>query len=83
MDYKKLSEVYEQLESTPKRLEKTFIISQFLKTVLESDLSAITLLLQGRVFPQYTEQKMGMAAKLVAKTIASAAGLSLADVEKE
>jgi len=33
MEYSKLVEVYEQLNKTTKRLEKTHIISEFLKDV--------------------------------------------------
>ena len=76
MDYKKLCEVYERLEQSAKRLQKTFIISEFLKSVHESDLGAIMLLLQGSLYPAADEHKIGVASKLLARAIAVASGVS-------
>ncbi len=48
MNYSKLVEVYIALEKTTKRLEKTYIISKFLKKVPKSDIGEVIYLLQGR-----------------------------------
>ncbi|MFH1511286.1 MAG: ATP-dependent DNA ligase, partial [Candidatus Woesearchaeota archaeon] len=81
MNYSTLVEVYERLEATTKRLEKTRTIAEFLKTA--SDLQSIMLLLQGRVYPNYDERKIGVAAKLVMKSISFATGTSQTEVEKK
>ncbi len=81
MDYSDLIEVYEKLVKTSKRLEKTHIISEFLKTVKKEDLPYISLLLQGNVFPPVEEKKIGVAAKLVLKAISSASGIPSDKVE--
>jgi DNA ligase-1 len=81
MDYSVLVEVYEGLEATTKRLEKTRIIADFLKTVDASDLDCLVLLLQGRVFPTYDERKIGVAARLVVKSLHLATGIRASDIE--
>src|SRR3989344_1386957 len=83
MDYLELAKVYEQLEKTSKRLEKTFIVSEFLKSIPKDKVDQIFLLLQGRVFPAWDETQLGVASKLVIKAISIAAGLSAESVEKK
>ncbi len=83
MKYLELCGLYERLEKTAKRLEKTALIAQFLKKTPEKELEMVVLLLQGRVFPPWDPRELGLAAKLVAKTLASAYGVSLPAIEKE
>ncbi len=83
MDYLELAKVYEQLEKTSKRLEKTFIISEFLKSIPKDKVDQLILLLQGRVFPAWDETKLGVASKLVIKAIAIASGTTSEKVEKK
>ncbi|MEK6963153.1 MAG: ATP-dependent DNA ligase [Nanoarchaeota archaeon] len=83
MDYIELAKVYEQLEKTSKRLEKTFIVSEFLKSIPKDKVDQIILLLQGRVFPAWDETKLGVASKLVMKSIAIASGTTPEKVEKK
>jgi DNA ligase-1 len=83
MDYIKLVDVYQKLESTTKRLEKTFIISEFLKTIPEDSLQETILLLQGLVFPNWDERKIGVAARLVIKALNKATGISSEKIEKD
>lgn len=83
MKYSSLVELYEQLESTTKRLEKTRVLSLFLRKVPEDDLDSIALLLQGRIFPAHDENTIGVAARLVLKAISVATGIDQAKVEKE
>ncbi len=83
MKYLELAEVYEGLESTSKRLEKTWIISRFLRKTSADDLPSITLLLQGKVFPSWDERKIGVAARMVLKSINVATGISVERIESE
>ncbi len=83
MKYADLVEVYEKLDSTTKRLEKTHYISEFLKKVPTEDLPHITLLLQGRIFPASDERKIGVASKIVIKAINVATGLNANKIETE
>jgi DNA ligase-1 len=83
MEYIKLVEVYQKLEATTKRLEKTYIISEFLKAVPEENLQQTILLLQGLVFPVWDERKIGVAARLVLKAINKATGITQEKIEKD
>jgi len=82
MKYSDLVEIYEKLEGTTKRLEKTFYISELLKKTPADDLPQLTLLLQGRLYPAYDERELGVASRLVLKALAVASGSSADEVEK-
>ena len=83
MEYSKLVELYEKLESTSKRLEKTYEISELLKKVPSEDLPCIVLLVQGRIFPPWDERKIGVASRLILKAVSIAAGVEAKKVEDE
>jgi len=83
MKYLELVGVYEQLERTSKRLEKTYCMSEFLKKIPVKELERIILLVRGLVFPQWDERKIGMASRLLLKAINTASGIDLAEIEKE
>ena len=81
MKYTELAELYQILENTPKRLLKTKAIATLLKKVPTEDLPQFIFLLRGNIFKSGSEQKIGMAAKLVSKAIALATGKTANDVE--
>jgi len=80
MEFKELAGCYEKIDKTSKRLEKTNYMAEFLKTVKE-DLDAVLLLLQGRIFPSWSQEKIGVADKLVARAISIATGMTGEEVE--
>ena len=83
MDYIKLTEYYQKLESTSKRLEKTYIIYQLLREIKkEQDVSPIISLLTGKVFPAWDERKIGFSDKLVIKALAVSTGNSAEKIVK-
>ncbi|MBD3247280.1 ATP-dependent DNA ligase [Candidatus Pacearchaeota archaeon] len=81
MKYKKLAEVYEDLTSTTKRLEKTDILSKFLKKVPKKDEDVMYLLL-GSVFPEYSEKRIGISNRLAIQAMSKATGLQKKEVVK-
>ncbi|MBR5503409.1 MAG: ATP-dependent DNA ligase [Methanobrevibacter sp.] len=81
MKYEELVNVYEALGATTKRLEKTEILAEFLKTVELEDLQKITLMALGRVFPSWSEEEQGIGDKLVMKAVGDAVGVSVDKVE--
>src|SRR3989338_8178287 len=81
MQYLQLAEIYVRLEKTSKRLEKTFFIAEFLKKSSLEDLRNIVYLLQGRVFAQADERKLGMSSQLILKVISQATGESKETIE--
>lgn len=86
MLYMDLVDVYESLDSTTKRLEKTSIISEFLQKVGEEEpniLSTVTLLCMGRIFPTWSEEELGIGSKLLMRAISMAVGVSPENVEDQ
>ncbi len=83
MEYAKLVELYEKLEKTPSRLDKVEMIASFIENLNDEDLKMAILLLQGRVFPKWSEKEIGLAAKTAAKIISSASGISERVIMKE
>src|SRR3989338_6681075 len=82
MDYREVVSVYEELDKTTKRLEKTRILSDFLKKVPKNDLQEIIYLMEGRIFPQKDERKIGFSFRYMIKAISVASGESFEKIEK-
>ena len=83
MDYLKLTEYYQNLESTSKRLEKTEIVSRLLKELRkEKDPEPAISLIRGKVFPDWEQRKIGVSDKLVIKALATSTGNSADKIEK-
>ena len=82
MKYQKLAELYEQVTYTTKRLEKTDILSKFLKELSEKDKDVMYLLL-GDIYPEYDERRIGISHQLAIQAIAKATGTSKESVLKE
>jgi len=83
MEYAKLVELYELLEKTPSRLDKVEMIADFIRDLNNDDLKTSILLLQGKVFPKWSEKEIGLAAKTAAKIISITSGLSDSVIMKE
>jgi DNA ligase 1 len=81
MKYENLVEVYEALDSTTKRLEKTSILANFFSGVNPEILPIIALLSLGKIFPTWSEKELGIGSKLLMKTISSVVGVSVGEVE--
>ena len=82
MQYKKLAELYENLNSTTKRLEKISILSKFLEYLHEDDKDVLYLLL-GDIYPEYDERKIGISTQLAMKAISKATGTPAEKVAHE
>ncbi len=82
MRYKTLAELYEELSSTTKRLEKIKILSKFLKYFPESDKDVMYLLL-GDIYPEYDERRIGISNQLAIKAISKATGTEIKKIVQE
>jgi DNA ligase 1 len=82
MLYSKLAQLYEDLSSTTKRLEKTDILAKFLSVLPEEEEDVLYLLL-GNIYAQYDSRKIGISEQLVVKSIARASGASSEEVVKK
>ncbi len=81
MQYQELVNIYSELESTTKRLEKTEIIANFLKKLDGETLSEVGLMILGRVFPSWSDKEIGIGNKLLMRAVAEAIGTSPEKVE--
>ena len=82
MLYSKLAEMYENLSKTTKRLEKTDILSKFLEYLSEKD-KDVLYLLNGEIYPNYDERKIGISNQLAIKAISKASGVQSEKVVQE
>ena len=81
MKYQELVDVYSALEATTKRLEKTEIISNYLKTLDSDTIEKVGLLILGVVFPAWSSEEIGIGAKLVERAVAEAVGTTQEIIE--
>ncbi|MBE6520304.1 MAG: ATP-dependent DNA ligase [Thermoplasmata archaeon] len=81
MLYSELADTFDKLESTGGRLEMTAIMAEFFRGVDRKELRDIVYLSQGKLHPDFYPQELGMADRLVLKTIAITVGMPEAKVE--
>ena len=74
-------DVYSALEATTKRLEKTEIIANYLKTLDSDTIEKVGLLILGVVFPAWSSEEIGIGGKLVERAVAEAVGTTQDKVE--
>jgi len=82
MYYSDFVELYEKLMATSKKLEKTEILSKFLKKLKEKGRSEWIYLLMGKVLPDYDSREIGMSNQLVIKAIARGFGIKEEEIVK-
>jgi len=73
VDYLKLTQLYESLAATSKRLAKTQILADFFSSQ-RTYVSHLFYLVQGRIFPDWDERKIGVASRLVIKALCRVTG---------
>lgn len=84
--YEELVEVYEKISSTTKRLEKEEIIANFLKSIKEKSPETtydVTLLLQGKIFPPWSDKEMGVSTQLIIKALSKLLGENTKIIENK
>lgn len=84
--YENLVEVYEQISSTTSRLEKEDIIASFLKSLKETDPEItydVALLLQGKIFPPWSDKEMGVSTQLIIKALSKLLGEKSTSIENK
>jgi len=83
MDYSKLADVYEKLESTSSKHGKRDILAELLKDTTLAELEKIVLLATGRVFPNVSNEELGIAEKMMKRAIIKATGFSDKKITEE
>jgi DNA ligase-1 len=76
MEYIRLAETYEKLENESGKLKKVEILSELFSDTPVGVLEKIVILSTGKVFPSYSENKTGIASKMMVKIISKTSGLS-------
>ena len=76
MKYSVLVDTYEKLEKESGKLKKTEILSELLKKTPTELLPKVVLLASGKIFPTKSEEKTGIANKMMIKTLSRTTGLS-------
>ena len=82
MRYLKLTEVYEEVSSTTKRLEKIKILSKFFRYLHDDDMEVLYLLM-GDIYPEYDDRKIGISNQLAIKALSKATGTNEKQIVKE
>ncbi|HLD12062.1 MAG TPA: ATP-dependent DNA ligase [Candidatus Nanoarchaeia archaeon] len=82
MDYALLLATYHALEKTTKRLAKTTILAQLFKNTTPTLLKSVVYLAQGRVYPGWSEEKIGFSDQLMIKALASVYGTTPETINK-
>jgi len=83
MEYSKLVDIYQSLSGTTKMLEKRAIITDFLKGIGSDEIEASVLLLEGRLFPESDNRKIGIGTQLILKSISKVSGKTDSDLNNQ
>lgn len=81
MEYSKLVELYEELDSTQSTLEMTSILADFFSEN-EDQLEDLVLLAMGRPFPYWKDLDIGISSKTMLEIIEEATGRSKKEIEE-
>ncbi|MCD6127810.1 MAG: ATP-dependent DNA ligase [Methanomicrobia archaeon] len=82
MKFRKIVNVYEMLEKTPARLEKTDIVANLLKETPEKLVSIVIRLLLGETFPKWMDKKIGIGTQLLIKSISKVTGIKEKEINE-
>ncbi len=80
MEYSALADTYERLEGVSSKLKKAEILAEFLSKIPSTELEKVVLLVRGTVFPGYSQMELGIADKMIIKSVAKATGFKGSDV---
>src|SRR3989442_1787744 len=72
MQFARVVDVYEKIESTTKRLEMTELLVGLLRDTPKEDLDKIVYLTQGRIHPDYKGNELGLADMTIVDALAGA-----------
>lgn len=82
MKFIELANIYQKLENTSGKLEKTDIISEFLQAVPEYDIENVLRFLTGEIFSVWEELELGVGSSLIHKSIERSNNISIVEIKK-
>jgi DNA ligase-1 len=83
MNFKKIAEYFEKIESASSRLIMTGILAELFSEADSAEITKIIYLLQGQLAPAHKQIEVGMGEKYIEKAIAKAGGYSAGEVHSE
>jgi len=83
MKFSIISDAFEKMETTSKRLELTDILVELIKEIPQDVISKAIYLIQGKLRPNFEGVELGIAEKLVMKAMSKSSGIPLKKIEDE
>ena len=83
MEFSIIAEIFERMESTPKRIELTNLLVELLKKTPKKIIPNAVYLLQGIIRPNFEGVELGVAEKLAIRAISKSSGLSIKKIEDD
>ena len=83
MEFSTLTEIFQKMEKTSKRIELTDILVELLKKTPKEILPNVVYLLQGIIRPNFEGVELGIAEKLAIRAISKSSGLSIKKIEDD
>jgi len=83
MEFSIISEMFEMMEKTTKRIELTNILVELLKKTPKEIIPKVVYLLQGIIRPNFEGVELGIAEKLAIRAISKSAGLPIKKIEDD
>jgi len=83
MEFSIISEMFEMMEKTTKRIELTNILVELLKKTPKKIIPNVVYLLQGIIRPNFEGVELGVAEKLAIHAISKSSGLSIKKIEDD
>jgi len=83
MEFSIISELFEMMEKTTKRIELTNILVELLKKTPKKIIPNVVYLLQGIIRPNFEGVELGVAEKLAIHAISKSAGLPIKKIEDD
>ena len=82
MDFGHVIATFEQMEQTSSRLTLTDYLVELLKKTPPDIIDKVIYLIQGKLYPEYEGIELGLAEKMVIKSIASSSGKNQSEIER-
>ena len=83
MKFSIISDAFQKMEATSKRLELTDILVELIKEIPEDVISKAVYLIQGKLRPNFEGVELGIAEKLVMKAMSKSSGIPLKKIEED
>lgn len=83
MKYVELANAFEKIDATTKRLEMTSLLVELIKKTPKEELSKVVYLIQGKLYPDYEGVELGLAEKLLMKSVAQVTGRTERAIEAD